>query len=298
MIQRSAPAKLNLYLRTRGLRADGFHNLNTVMVALDLADSLSIEPSSTLKLSSPLGLPLDEDLAGRAALALQGNRQLPGAHLHIRKIIPSGGGLGGGSSNAAAALLALDRYWQLNTPFSHLMKLAAELGSDVPFFLTGETCLAQGRGEKLSLINAQKIELFGCLLFPDQPVATPDAYRWLDEDGLAEDPAAEEGLKNLIDALEKGDSEGVLASRYNSFTEPVRRRVDVVNEGLQFLESVGLHELLCGSGSTVVGLSNQVESCRVAAENAPFPAQVVRLMGTFPASSKGTGLPKGYQDRA
>ena len=298
IIQRMAPAKINLFLRTRGLRPDGFHNLDTVMIALDLADTLEILPASELTLTSPMGLTLEEDLAGRAALALRGNRDLPGAHLRIDKAIPSGGGLGGGSSNAAAALIALDQYWDLQTPFEQLLSLAASLGSDVPFFLAGQTCIAGGRGEQLRVIPATPLTLYGLLLFPGIPVSTPSAFGWLDNDGLAQDPSGGDRLAPLLRALVSGHAQGVLDNLYNSFTHPVGSRCNPIQRGLDYLAASGLHPLLCGSGSTVIGLSDRLEVCEQAAEAAPYPTQTVRLLNQFPGCAHAAGLPKATPDRA
>lgn len=298
MIQRAAPAKLNLYLRTRGQRTDGFHDLDTVMVALDLEDHLEVECAPSLSLASDTGLGLTEDLAGRAALALRADRDLAGAHIRIRKVIPTGGGLGGGSSNAAASLLAMDAFWELNTPFQTLLDLAAQLGSDVPFFLAGQACLAQGRGERLRLIEAPHLKLHGLLLFPDEPIATPTAYGWLDEDGLAEDRTVTADLPALMRAMVASDPKGILAHVHNSFTEPVRRRSPGVARCLDYLEGAGLRTLLCGSGSTVIGLSDEDHRPRQAAPNAPYPHRLVQLMGRFSASDRVTGLPNALSLRA
>jgi len=292
MIQRAAPAKLNLYLRTLGLRSDGFHRLDTVMVALDLADQIEVEAAPSLSLDSDTGLELSEDLAGRAALALRGSLSVPGARIRVHKVIPAGGGLGGGSSDAAATLLALDSFWNLETSFDALMTLSAELGSDVPFFLAGQPCLAQGRGERLHSITAPHLGLHGLLMFPDQPVSTPTAYTWLDDDGLARDAGGADGLNPLIMAMEKGDPQGVLAHVHNSFTIPVRRRIPSVAQALDYASRAGLKGLLCGSGSTVIGLSDDINACTRAAHDAPYPHKVVTLQGHFPGSPKATGLSK------
>tara|TARA_Y100001934_G_C12357877_1_gene779053 strand:- start:2017 stop:2913 length:897 start_codon:yes stop_codon:yes gene_type:complete len=298
MIQRAAPAKINLYLRTRGERPDGFHDLDTVMVGLDLADHLEVESAPELTLVSDTGLGLSDDLTGRAALALQAGRNLPGARIRVRKRIPAGGGLGGGSSNAAAALLAMDAFWGLNTPFPVLLDLAAQLGSDVPFFLAGQSCLAQGRGERLRLIQAPDLKLCGLLLFPGEPIATPTAYGWLDEDGLAEDATGTGELSTLIQAMARGDAQGALRQVHNSFTEPVRRRSPAVAKCLDYLEGAGLCPLLCGSGSTVIGLSAGSDLPQQVAKNAPYPNQSVKVMGRFPGSDRVTGLPNALSLRA
>ena len=147
----TAPAKLNLALEVLGRRSDGFHELCTVFQAISLADTLEVRPCSSLRLEAPAGLgPPEQNLALRAARLLRARfGRTGGAQLLLRKRIPVGAGLGGGSSDAAAALRLLALRWRLPVRASQLGPLAAELGSDVPFFLGPPTALARGRGERL-----------------------------------------------------------------------------------------------------------------------------------------------------
>ena len=147
------PAKVNLVLRVLGRRADGYHELDTLFQAVDLWDSLSIRGSERLTLhTDDPKLPVDEsNLVLRAALLLRerfGRANL-GGRLELGKTIPVRGGLGGGSSDAAAALLLCNRFWGLGVPAETLAELAAELGADVPFFLTGGTARGRGRGDEI-----------------------------------------------------------------------------------------------------------------------------------------------------
>ena len=145
----SAFAKLNLTLEVLGRREDGYHEVRTVIQAIDLADELEISAGPTLRVECN-----DPSLNGKGNLVWQAAQVLgqhcgrrPQAHIYTKKSIPVGMGLGGGSSDAAAALLGLNRLWELNLPLAELSRLAATLGSDVPYFLRGGTALAQGRGE-------------------------------------------------------------------------------------------------------------------------------------------------------
>ena len=148
-MQASAFAKLNLTLEILGRRDDGYHEIRTVMQAIDLADRLEICPSSHLQVEcDDPSINGEGNLVWQAALALaQSGGCQPGVRIRIEKRIPVAMGLGGGSSDAAAALLALDRFWGLDLPWAELVRLAAGLGSDVPFFLYGGAALASGRGE-------------------------------------------------------------------------------------------------------------------------------------------------------
>lgn len=151
-----AYAKLNLTLEILGVRADGCHELRSIMQTVDLADQLEIQPADRLRVTcSRPDLNSEANLVWRAAQALAERAGIePRAHISIEKRIPVGMGFGGGSSDAAAALLALDRLWGLRLPEEELAEIAAGVGSDVPFFLHGGTALASGRGEILERLPA------------------------------------------------------------------------------------------------------------------------------------------------
>jgi 4-diphosphocytidyl-2-C-methyl-D-erythritol kinase len=148
-----APAKINWTLEVIGRRPDGFHEVKTILQTIDLCDSLELETASELTLAATgEGLPPpQENLTTRAARLLQESTGYSGgARIRLTKTIPVAAGLGGGSSDAAAALRGLDRLWGLALPHERLVELAAEVGSDVPFFLRGGTALAEGRGERMA----------------------------------------------------------------------------------------------------------------------------------------------------
>ena len=147
-----APAKINLTLEILGRRDDGYHDLDTVMTAIDLADTVRLRPAAAL----------DVRLSGRYAPAVEGERELaaeaakalaaaagrePDVSIEVEKAIPVAAGLGGGSSDAAAVLRGLDRLWGLGWPAERLAEVGAQLGSDVPFFLHGGSARCTGRGE-------------------------------------------------------------------------------------------------------------------------------------------------------
>jgi 4-diphosphocytidyl-2-C-methyl-D-erythritol kinase len=180
-----APAKINLSLRVLGRREDGFHEIETHMVPLTLADELDIEwtvASIELTCSDP-SLPTGpENLAYRAA-QLFIERHPPvgrGVRLTLEKRVPHGAGLGGGSSDAAAVLLALNELSGLRLPAGQLASLAAELGSDVPFFVYRSAATCRGRGERVEPVAlGEPLPLL--LIKPPFPIPTPWAYsRWRD----------------------------------------------------------------------------------------------------------------------
>ena len=149
-----AYAKLNLTLEILGRRDDGYHEIKTVMQTINLADRLEFSPSTRLQVECD-----DQSLAGKANLVWKAAQDLadsagisPRARITIEKHIPNSMGLGGGSSDAACALVSLNQLWDLNLSLERLSEIAAGIGSDVSFFLSGGTALAEGRGEQVSLL--------------------------------------------------------------------------------------------------------------------------------------------------
>jgi 4-diphosphocytidyl-2-C-methyl-D-erythritol kinase len=150
-----APAKLNLALEVTGRRPDGYHDLVTVMQTIDLADTVRLDENASIELSlsgeQMRGVPREgpRNLAYAAAQALMQAAGRPdlGVRIELEKSIPAGMGLGGGSSDAAAVLRGLNRLWELHLPEDDLTRVAADVGSDVPFFLAGGAALVTGRGE-------------------------------------------------------------------------------------------------------------------------------------------------------
>jgi 4-diphosphocytidyl-2-C-methyl-D-erythritol kinase len=152
-----APAKLNLFLHVTGRRADGYHAIETIFVALDYGDAITLSrrDDGSIRRSTDIpGVAVDDDLVVRAAHALQratGCRD--GVDIAVCKRIPMGGGLGGGSSDAASVLLALNRLWNVNLSRAALMRIGIALGADIPFFVFGQPAIARGIGELLRPIT-------------------------------------------------------------------------------------------------------------------------------------------------
>ncbi len=181
-----APAKVNLSLAILGKRPDGFHEIESLMAPLTLADTLEIEPlaaGSGIRFScSDATLPADEgNLAVRAARRFFEATGIPPAvAIRLEKAIPHGAGLGGGSSDAASVLAGLNRLFGAPLSAEAVQTLAAEIGSDVPFFLAGGAAFCRGRGERVEPTRlARPLPLL--LVKPDFGVSTPWAYsRWKD----------------------------------------------------------------------------------------------------------------------
>jgi 4-diphosphocytidyl-2-C-methyl-D-erythritol kinase len=183
-MQLSAPAKVNLSFEIKGRRADGFHEIETLMVPIALADRVTIERAGDdgeIKFScDDPSLPLGkENLVVRAALLFRERTGIAtGVAIGLEKKIPHGAGLGGGSSDAASALLGLNQLFAANLAEAELSELAAQLGSDVPFFLARSPAMCRGRGELVTPVSlATNFSLL--LLKPDFGVPTPWAYgKW------------------------------------------------------------------------------------------------------------------------
>lgn len=180
-----APAKVNLTLRVLGRRPDGFHAIETLMVPVSVFDLLTVERRTSGGLEficSDPALPADADnLVVRAALSFCETARIePHIRLELTKRIPHGAGLGGGSSDAATTLLALDHAFETRMPRPELARLAAGLGSDVPFFLCRGAAWCRGRGEIVEPCDMPDA-LPVLLIKPPFPVPTPWAYKqWHD----------------------------------------------------------------------------------------------------------------------
>jgi 4-diphosphocytidyl-2-C-methyl-D-erythritol kinase len=191
-----APAKLNLFLHVVGRRADGYHLLQTVFRFIDLCDTLRFEPrtDSRIVLATPMpGVPDEQNLVVRAALALQeqvgAGGTAPGVTIHLEKRIPQGGGLGGGSSDAATTLVALNHLWGSGLSRIQLQTIGLGLGADVPVFIHGRSCFAEGVGERFTDVVVP--DAWYLLTLPDVTVPTPAIFRdpALKRDTPAIDPA-------------------------------------------------------------------------------------------------------------
>lgn len=249
------PAKLNLFLEIVAKRADGYHELDTVMQAVDLCDELWIAPAGadelTLECSDP-SLPTDErNLVIRAALALRERTGCRlGAHLALTKRIPTQAGLGGGSSDAAGALVGLNTAWRLGLGTEELAEVAANLGSDVPFFLYGGTAHCTGRGEVVRPIPCPAVFHY-VLVCPPVGVATRDAYR-----SLGALTYRRLSASILVENIRSGSVEGTGRELFNRLEEATFRLLPLLHALKERLGEVGSFAgvAMTGSGSALFGL--------------------------------------------
>ena len=171
-------AKINWTLRILGRRKDGFHELFTVFQTISLHDTIAFAEHDSLELTcdDPTMSTADDNFIIKATKALRERAGIDdGAVIHLVKRIPSPGGLGGGSSNAAVALIGLKKLWKLNISDDELSAIAADIGSDAPFFLHGGTAIGTGRGEIIERIGDIE-EQFMLIVTPNVQVSTRNAF--------------------------------------------------------------------------------------------------------------------------
>ena len=257
----AAPAKVNLFLELVSRRTDGYHELRTLMAALSLHDTLVFQgaPPGTFRLSCSdptLGTGA-ENLIVRAAESL---RRLTGtdagADIALTKRIPREAGLAGGSSDAASTLIGLDRLWNLGLGREGLLPLAAELGSDVAFFLTPTAAWCTGRGEIVTPCPLGA-RLHLVLLCPPFGLSTAAVYK------LATVPDAPLDGEAIRAAATAGDAEALGRLLHNRLWEPARRVRPEVDEWLERLRATDpLGCLMSGSGSTLFALARDRRDAR------------------------------------
>jgi len=178
LLRYPAPAKLNLFLRVTGRRADGYHLLQTVFRFLDFGDTLCFrvrQDGFVQRLNNVPGIASEEDIAVKAARLLREEAGVKsGVEIRVIKRLPVGGGLGGGSSDAATTLLALNQLWDLHLPRRELAALGLRLGADVPVFIFGESAFGEGIGEALRPIALPSA--WYLVLVPSVSVATRKVF--------------------------------------------------------------------------------------------------------------------------
>ena len=256
-----APAKVNLTLIVGARRDDGYHDVSTVMQTVGLYDTLTLtEGGSGLTLTcTDHDLPTDgSNLVLRAAALFCQELHLPvpDLHLHLQKRIPSQAGLGGGSSDAAAVLRAMRTLYAPEVPDAELERMAAALGSDVPFFIRGGTALATGRGEVLSPLPPLTDGWF-VIVKPTESFSTPAMYRRLDN----LPPACTPPLPPL-----QGGLPALAAGLFNRFEAAIPAGSAVWDIKARLAAYGALAALLSGSGSAVFGLFDTETAARAAVE--------------------------------
>ncbi len=278
-----APAKVNLFLEILSQRADGYHELVTLLVAVDLFDTLEFQEDSSgaLELScDDPSLPAGPDnLAWRAAELLRQPHPLPplrigegvggevtplrsgegakerGARIRLTKRIPVAAGLAGGSSDAAATLFGLNRLWRLGFSNVQLAELGAKIGSDVPFFFSPGAAWCTGRGEIVTAAPPNWLDLV--LACPPVGLATADVYRQV------EVPVAPRSSDPLRRAWASGDKQAIAAEMFNRLQGPAERLCPAVAELRELFDSLKpLGHQMSGSGACYFALCRGPEEAQ------------------------------------
>lgn len=269
-----APAKVNLFLDILGKRADGYHDIRSLLVPVSLFDKIVIEThetdietimkSSVIKLDGipwPIAMPSPEDnLATLAARLLKATTGYPkGARIFLDKDIPVAGGLGGGSSNAAAVLKGLNTVWKTGLSREALMKLGARLGCDIPAMVRGGVICMEGRGERITPVPSRPgYPLWMVLVNPGFGVSTADIYSRHKSDLTS--AATEDKFKRILSGLDEGCLETMRDGLFNSLQKTVFRKyplLEMIKIELEQAEAVGV--LLSGTGSTILALVRDMD---------------------------------------
>ncbi|WP_369131758.1 4-(cytidine 5'-diphospho)-2-C-methyl-D-erythritol kinase [Modestobacter sp. I12A-02662] len=277
-----APAKVNVHLGVGPLRADGFHELQTVFLAVSLFDTVTVRPGDGLSLTvrgegaasgrGPASVPSDRrNLVWQAAELLARHAGVRAdAGLEVDKSIPAAAGLAGGSADAAATLVALDALWNTHATRGDLATLAAQLGSDVPFSLLGGVALGTGRGEQLSPVLARR-RWDWALGIAGEGLSTPTVYAELDSlraTGTLPAGDAAAPTEPVITALRSGPPAALAAALSNDLQAPALRLRPDLRRALRAATDAGARAaLISGSGPTVAALADDEQSAvRLAAE--------------------------------
>jgi 4-diphosphocytidyl-2-C-methyl-D-erythritol kinase len=273
MVHARAPGKINVFLKVGSLLDDGYHDVAIAYQAVSLyedvrayrADDFSVSFSGTVNLSR---VPTDGSNIAIAAARLLARRTgyRGGVRLEIDKHVPVTGGMGGGSADAAATLLACDALWGTGTSREEMLKLAAELGADVPFSLTGGTAIGTGRGDQLSPALA-KGQFQWVLALADFGLSTPEVYTELDlhrqrhSQDIFPAPAVPTVDADVLQALRAGDPHMLAECLHNDLQAPALKMEPSLASVIELGEKNGaLAGVISGSGPTVAFLTADLDS--------------------------------------
>lgn len=234
-----SPAKLNLGLKITGKREDGYHLLKSIFCLINLFDIIDIQITENGKISlleHNQAWFYQKDLSYKAAKLLQeySNSTL-GANIKIKKVIPSGAGMGGGSSNAATVLMVLNQLWQTNLTTDELSALGVKLGADIPFFIHGQNALVEGVGEIITPIKIP--QLYFVIVKPSFHIPTKDIFQALDIN---------------LDVINKREItiEWLLSQKINDLEVPAKKIYPQLNDIFSELKQYGT-PIMTGSGSSI-----------------------------------------------
>jgi 4-diphosphocytidyl-2-C-methyl-D-erythritol kinase len=277
------PAKLNLFLEVLAKRSDGYHEIETLISAIGVYDSLIFTPSSEggIELNCRWGIGLSksrpsvlrpaelprepiygeipagpQNLVWRALELIRSAAKIErGAETQLIKRVPAAAGLGGGSSDAAAALVAANVGWDLDWPRERLQELAAEIGSDVPFFLTRGAAISRGRGEKMDEVRARRLHTV--VVRPPVGIGTAQVYRACQP---ADKATQVQAIQTAIATGNPARVGRLMVNRLQSAAERVTPWIQELQDC--FAKENVLGHQMSGSGSSYFGLSPSARSAR------------------------------------
>lgn len=287
-VEVETPAKLNLFLEVLGKRSDGFHDLETLMVPIAIRDELRltlrddervtlscewVDPVSARRAGGPgaSGLPSNGDdgfppaeknLCFRGAMLLRERFGIArGVHMELRKRIPMQAGMGGGSSDAAAALVGVAALFDQPVDREEMLSMAAELGSDVPFFVDCVPAIARGRGERLEAVDSDERHMLSRMTFvtakPAAGVSTRDAFAACDL------PTSPKSVEAFRDALRRGNRDDLARAAFNRLDQAARRLVPAIEATAERFRQAGASiHALTGSGSTRFAMYRETATAR------------------------------------
>lgn len=258
-----AYAKINLTLDIVGKRTDGYHSLRSVMQSIGLYDEITLAKQEEFSVQSDLRfLPCGEqNIAWKAArLFMDEIKSGDGVGIQIKKHIPVGGGLGGGSADAAAVLVGLNRMYGFPVSRDRLLALGLQCGADVPFCMTGGTCLAEGLGEILTPLPPMP-DCRILLVCPRFPLSTKKIFSLVDMKKVKHHP----DTQGVIRALKNQDVDSVLIRLFNCL-EAFVPRPEIKEYKKLLLDQGATAALMTGSGSVVYGIYTEEEKARAAKE--------------------------------
>lgn len=271
-----SPGKINFGLDIIRKRPDGFHELESIMVPLDVCDEMEFEPRDTghgvtMECDAP-GLPTDSgNLVIRAAVLLRRHASVTaGAHIKLRKRVPIAAGMGGGSGNAAVALAGLNQLWQLALTREQLLPLAAMLGSDCALFLDPKPSFCHGRGELVEPLGETEIRTLRAAHFVLINSGFGISTKWAYEQVRPFLTGRGGAIKVIRDTLAGGDLPAAARAMVNTLEGPALRKFPMLELLKESLARNGcVASMMSGSGATVFG----VASDRASAERAMAAAR-------------------------
>lgn len=262
-------AKINIGLQVFGKRPDGYHNIRSVLFPIPLRDALEVivddaVPAGEVRFAST-GLPVPGDpranLCLKAVDLIRQQRELPGLRMHLHKAIPTGAGLGGGSSNGARTLLLLEQLLELGFTAGEMHAMAAQLGSDCPFFLKDGPQLAEGRGERLTPIEVDLKNHWLVLVNPGIHVSTAEVF--LGMQPTSAHAALEKALKAPTSTWQ-----GTVVNDMEPYVFAKHPAIGAIKTEL--LQQGAVYAAMSGSGSSVFGIFREEpfgivfpEACRL-----------------------------------